>query len=153
VKTVIDKKKCTRRELRTGVFSDYQMEYGWIYPNLLMVLMILTTYMCIAPLLLPCGVAYFAFAYCMYKYQLLYVFVNEYQSGGKMWYQVFNRSMIILVCGSLVLLGYLGLKKAFYSGPFYLMFPQPFLLLYFWKYCNDKFMVPSFVSYLHHSIS
>ena len=145
-KSCVDKKKCTRRELRTGVFEDYQMCYGWLYPSLLMVLMILTTYMCIAPLLSPCAVAYFASAYVMYKYQMLYVYINEYQSGGKMWYQVFDRSMIILVCGSLVLLGYLGLKKAFYSGPFYMMFPQPFLLLYFWKWCNEKFKVPSYVS-------
>jgi len=143
VKTCFDKKKFTRRELRSGVFEDYQICYGWIYPNLLMVLMILTTYMCIAPLLVPFGALFFAFAYLMYKYQLLYVYVNEYQSGGNMWYQVFNRSMIIFICASLVLLGYLGLKKAFYSGPFYLMFPLPFLLAYFWDFCNRKFKTPS----------
>ena len=146
VNSCMDKKKCTRRELRTGVFEDNKMRYGWLYPSLLMVLMILTTYMCIAPLLSPCAVAYFASAYMTYKYQLLFVYVNKYQSGGKMWYQVFDRSMIILVCGSVVLLGYLGLKKAFYSGPFYVMFPQPFLLLHFWRWCNEQFKVPSYVS-------
>lgn len=43
----LDKKKCTRRELRTGAFADPPMLYGWIYPNIMMVLMILTTYACV----------------------------------------------------------------------------------------------------------
>lgn len=147
VRSFWDKNKFTRRELRTGVFMDYPMEYGWVYPNLLMVLMILTIYMCIAPLLMPCAVMYFAFAYAMYKYQLLYVFVNDYQSGGNMWYQVFNRSMIILIGASLVLWGYLGLKRTYHIGPFYMMIPQPFLLYYFWDFCNKKFTTPSIVIY------
>jgi hypothetical protein len=146
VRSLFDKNKFTRRELRTGVFMDYPMEYGWVYPNLLMVLMILTIYMCIAPFLMPCAMMYFAFAYAMYKYQLLYVFVNDYQAGGQMWYQVFDRSMIILICASLVLWGYLGLKKTYHIGPFYMMIPQPFLLYYFWDFCNRKFTTPSIVS-------
>lgn len=44
-----------------------------------MVLMILLTYCCIAPLLMPLGTLYFCLAYLMYKYQLLYVFINENQ--------------------------------------------------------------------------
>jgi hypothetical protein len=153
VRSLFDKNKFTRRELRTGVFMDYPMEYGWVYPNLLMVLMILTIYMCIAPLLMPCAMMYFAFAYIMYKYQLLYVFVNDYQAGGSMWYQVFNRSMIILICASLVLWGYLGLKKTYHIGPFYMMIPQPFLLYYFWDHCNRKFTTPSIVLFLLHRFS
>jgi hypothetical protein len=47
VKVCIDKKKCTRRELRTGAFADPPVLYGWIYPNLLMVLMIMVTYSCV----------------------------------------------------------------------------------------------------------
>lgn len=153
VRSLFDKDKFTRRELRTGVFMDYPMEYGWVYPNLLMVLMILTIYMCIAPFLMPCAMIYFAFAYAMYKYQLLYVFVNDYQSGGHMWYQVFNRSMIILICASLVLWGYLGLKKTYHIGPFYMMIPQPFMLYYFWDWCNKKFTTPSIVRTLFNSFS
>lgn len=143
VKCCTDKKKCTRRELKTGAFADMPIDYGWIYPNLLMILMILVTYSCIAPLLMPFGIVYFAFAYLMYKYQLLYVYVNDYQSGGYMWYAVFNRSMVSILCGALTLLGYLGLRKASYSGPFYVLLPLPFLIIYFWRWCNKKFYLPS----------
>lgn len=85
VKTCADRKKMTRRELRTGVFYDPPQWYGWCYPQVMMVLMILVTYSTIAPFLMPICTVFFGFCYLMYKYQLLYVFINDYQSGGDMW--------------------------------------------------------------------
>jgi hypothetical protein len=38
---VLDKKTSTRRDFRTGAFDEYPMLYGWVYPQLLFVLMIL----------------------------------------------------------------------------------------------------------------
>jgi hypothetical protein len=143
VKYFRNKKKMTRRELRDGAFADLPLDYGWIYPNLLFVMMITATYSCISPCIMPLSMVYFGFVYLMYKYQLLYVYINKYQAGGHMWYAVFDRSMIILFCGSLVLLSYLGISKTFQTGPFYLMLPQPFCILYFWTYCNRKFIRPS----------
>ncbi len=163
VKLCIDKKKCTRRELRTGAFADPPVLYGWIYPNLLMVLMIMVTYSCvrsilcvfflgflflcsqIAPFLMPFCTLYFSLAYIMYKYQLLYVYINEYQSGGFMWYAVFNRSMVALICGVITLLCYLAIRKTFISGPFYLLFPLPFMIGYFWYDCEKRFRTPALV--------
>jgi hypothetical protein len=49
VSLCMDKRKCTRRELRTGAFADPPMLYGWIYPNLMMILMIMLTYSCVRP--------------------------------------------------------------------------------------------------------
>lgn len=48
VKTCLDKKKCTRRELKAGAFADPPMLYGWTYPSIMMVLMILSTYCCVS---------------------------------------------------------------------------------------------------------
>jgi hypothetical protein len=48
VSMCINKKTVTRRELRTGAFADPSMLYGWIYPNLLMILMIMITYSCVS---------------------------------------------------------------------------------------------------------
>jgi hypothetical protein len=91
--------------LRSGAFYSWPMLYGWIYPQLMMVLMIMVTYCLITPLLMPFCAIFFAGAYIMYKYQLLYVYVNEYQSGGYMWYAVFNRSLIALEFASVTLIG------------------------------------------------
>lgn len=43
-----NKKKLTRRELMEGAFADPPMVYGWIYPNILMGLMIMVTYSCVS---------------------------------------------------------------------------------------------------------
>jgi len=138
-----DKKKYTRRELRQGPFSDPPMLYGWIYPNILMVLMILVTYSCLAPFISPLCVVFFGYAYLMYKYQLLYVYINSYQAGGYMWYAVFDRTMLALFCGVLTLLCYLAIRQTYVSGPFYAILPLPLIVLYFWKYCNKVFRGPA----------
>ena len=41
--------------------------------------MVVVTYSWVAPLLMPFGVLFYAFAYVMYKYQLLYVYINTDQ--------------------------------------------------------------------------
>ncbi len=139
--TFMDRRKTTRRELRTGAFYAWPMLYGWIYPQLMMVQMIVITYSSICPLLMPLGVLFFIFAYIMYKYQLLYVYVNDYQSHGFMWYQVFNFSIIGLLFATCTLLGYLGLHLAegISAGPFFLLLPLPVCIIYFWNYSEHRF--------------
>lgn len=158
--TGMDRRRATRRDLRTGAFYSWPMLYGWIYPQLMMVLMIMVTYCCITPLLMPFCAIFFAGAYVMYKYQLLYVYINEYQSGGYMWYAVFNRSLVALEFASVCLIGTpyssplslisliftisrvgyftLQLGKPGSSGPFFIMLPLPIGLIYFGRYCEHK---------------
>ena len=137
VRLCLNESKCSWRDLRTGVFAPPQLVYGWIYPSLLMVLMIITTYSCIAPLLMPFGVFYYAIFYCMLKYQILFVYINKYQSGGYMWYAVFRRSMVALLAGVFVLICYMAIRRSFLSGPFYLLLPLPFCIIRFWTVCES----------------
>jgi hypothetical protein len=65
-----------------------------------------------------------------------------------MWYAVFNGSMVALIAGVLTLLGYLGIRETFFSGPFYLLAPLPLCLSYFWYKCEDRFKSASTVSSL-----
>jgi hypothetical protein len=138
-----DKRKFTRRELKTGAFANPQMLYGWIYPNLLMVIMIVHVYSIIAPLLMPFAMLFFLFAYAMYKYQLIYVYVNNYQAGGFMWYAVFSGSMVSLIFGVFTLICYMGIRETYMSGPFYMLVPLPFGIMYFWYRTDNKFKEPS----------
>jgi len=138
-----DKRKFTRRELKTGAFANPQMLYGWIYPNLLMVIMIVHVYSIIAPLLMPFAMLFFLFAYAMYKYQLIYVYVNNYQAGGFMWYAVFSGSMVSLIFGVFTLICYMGIRETYISGPFYMLVPLPFGIMYFWYRTDNKFKEPS----------
>lgn len=91
-------------------------------------------------------VVFFAFLYLMYKYQLLYVYINNYQSGGYMWYAVFDSSMLALLCGVIILTCYLAIRQTFVSGPFYVILPLPVLIFYFWSHCNAVFKKPASVS-------
>jgi hypothetical protein len=149
-----NKKKCTRRELRSGVFGDAPMLYGHIYPHVMMVLMIVVTYSTMAPLLMPFGVAYFGGAYIMYKYQFLYVYVNDYQSGGDMWYATFDRTLVILIGAVIIFIGYVAIRTEaeafdngyipeFKFGPFWFTIPLPFMISFFWRSCHETFMIPS----------
>eukprot|EP01031_Cornospumella_fuschlensis_P049512 gene49512-60623_t len=138
-----DKRKCTRRELRTGAFADCPMLYGWIYPNVLMGLMIMCTYACISPFILPLCLAFFALLFLMYKYQLLYVYVNKSQAGGYMWYTLYNQSMLVLLCGVVILVCYLAIRQTYISGPFYAVLPLPVFIVLFWRNTNKQFQTPA----------
>lgn len=145
--TIMDRRKTTRRDLRTGAFFAWPMLYGWIYPQLMMVQMIIITYSCISPFLMPFGALFFAFAYIMYKYQLLYVYVNDSQSHGYMWYAVFNRSLVALLFATLTVLASLtvqleqtdGANNHNNAGPFFFLLPLPGCIIYFWYYCDGIF--------------
>ena len=139
VRMCLNEKKCSWRDLRTGVFSTPILVYGWIYPSLLMVLMIITTYSCIAPLLMPFGMIYYGLVYAMYKYQVLYVYVNAYQSGGYMWYAVFRRSMVALLMSVMTLICYMAIRIKFVSGPFYVLLPLPLCIIRFWSVCEGQY--------------
>lgn len=85
-------------------------------------------------------------AYVVYKYQLLYVFIDEYQSGGILWFAVFRKSMVALMGGVVVMLVYLAIRVAYAASPFYFLLPLPFFISFFWKYCNETFVPPCQVS-------
>lgn len=55
--------------------------------------------------------------------------------------------MLALMCGTLTTVGYLGIRKTYISGPFYVVIPLPFLLVWFWRMCNGKYVLLSKVWY------
>jgi hypothetical protein len=96
-----------------------------------------------APLLMPFGIIFFAFSYLMYKFQLLYTYVNTYQSGGDMWYKVFSQALTALFFSTITLLGFFSLQfqETLFAGPFFFLLPLPLFILYFYSYCDNKFKV------------
>ena len=158
LKCVINEKCCSWRYLHTGIFAAPVMDYAWIYPSLLMILMIINVYACIAPAVVPFAFIYFFFAYQMYRYQLLYVFQNDYQSGGHLWFKVFKYSMWSLIMGCLTVLAYFAILNSsnggtgFLSAPFYCLLPLPILVFYYQKDCEDQFKGPSIQMSLDSSV-
>ena len=75
-------KMLTQRELNE-VYRPQELLYGWEYPTQLLVIVICFTYSCISPIILPVGAIYFTCALLVYKFQVLYVYTPEYESGGE----------------------------------------------------------------------
>jgi len=115
-----------------------------------MVQMIMVSYACFAPLLMPFGAVFFMVSYVMYKYQLLYVYVNDNQSLGFMWYAVVDRSLIALLFAALTLLSFFSIHmdNIASKGPFLFTIPLPIGIVYFWHFVDDKFRDTSVVSNL-----
>ncbi|CAM9961549.1 unnamed protein product, partial [Laminaria digitata] len=114
----------TEREIRTGPFGAAELQYGWVYPTLLLVLVVCFIYAVISPFIMPAGAVFFGVAYIV-----LYVYVPKYESGGVFWFSVYPRVLIGLGLAQLTLAGYV-LVRGGYSQAI-LMLPLPlFIYLY-----------------------
>lgn len=66
-----------------------------------------------------------------------------------MWYAVFDRSMLALLCGVATLVCYLAIRETYTTGPLYALLPLPIMIGYFWRMCNNRFKAPARVRNLH----
>ncbi|CAM9184621.1 unnamed protein product, partial [Phaeothamnion confervicola] len=131
----------TQRELRRGAFAEPELQYGWIYPTLLLVLIICLVYALISPFILPVGALYFALATLVYKHQALYVYLPQYESGGVFWYDVFNMALIGLVAAQITVIGYVALRGGIWQSP--AMAPLPFIVAWFGYSSSSRYNAPS----------
>ncbi|KAJ3301948.1 hypothetical protein HDU93_006777, partial [Gonapodya sp. JEL0774] len=70
------------------------LDYGIIIPYHLVALVIVICYSVIAPIILLPAVAYFGLGVLVYKHQLLFVYVKQYEGFGKHWPAIFDHSII-----------------------------------------------------------
>ena len=68
-----------------------EINYGTIYPQAILIHVIVLTYSVISPLILVFGTIYFGNAYLVYKYKLLNVYYKPYESRGQAWPIAFDR--------------------------------------------------------------
>ncbi|KAI9028654.1 hypothetical protein DFJ74DRAFT_496688 [Hyaloraphidium curvatum] len=113
------------------------IDYGVYYPYHLNMLVICIVYSVQAPIILLAGMFYFGFGYLVYKHQLVYVYVKEWENHGRHWPLVFNRTVLGLIIFQLVMIGLLAVKQA----PLYATAIVPLLLvtILFYTYCNRAF--------------
>ena len=129
-------------ELEAPPKFQYFENYGFLLTTLL----IAFAYSLITPMVLPFAAVSFALAYMVLKYQLLFIFETDVESGGIWWPKVFN-----LICfsigffqtmtfGALVVLGArqtgLSQQQAETRIPNLLVTPLPFVTIAFWLYAT-----------------
>ncbi|KAF5735004.1 hypothetical protein HS088_TW15G00503 [Tripterygium wilfordii] len=113
-------------------------------PSLQLYFLLGIVYAVVTPILLPFILVFFAFAYLVYRHQIINVYNQQYESAAAFWPHVHSRIIASLLISQLLLMGLLSTKKAANSTP--LLVILPILTLAFHKYCKHRFE-PAFRKY------
>ncbi|KAL0913756.1 hypothetical protein M5K25_017240 [Dendrobium thyrsiflorum] len=113
-------------------------------PTLQLYFLLGLVYAVVTPILLPFVLVFFIFAFLVYRYQIMNVYNQEYESAGAFWPHLHSRIVASLLISQLLLLGLLSTKKAAHSTP--LLIILPVLTIWFHKYCKSRFE-PAFRKY------
>ncbi|KAH6803411.1 early-responsive to dehydration stress protein [Perilla frutescens var. frutescens] len=126
----------TERDLEKAM-DPKSIDFPETLPSLQLYFLLGIVYMTITPILLPFVLIFFAFAYFVYRHQVINVYHQKYESAAAFWPHVHCRILASLVVSQLLLLGLLTTKKAANSTP--LLVALPILTLTFHKYCKHRF--------------
>eukprot|EP00268_Persea_americana_P033293 TRINITY_DN32985_c0_g1_i3.p1 TRINITY_DN32985_c0_g1~~TRINITY_DN32985_c0_g1_i3.p1 ORF type:complete len:470 (+),score=59.27 TRINITY_DN32985_c0_g1_i3:1811-3220(+) len=113
-------------------------------PTLQLYFLLGLVYAVVTPVLLPFILVFFAFAYFVYRHQIINVYNQEYESVAAFWPHVHSRIIASLLISHLLILGLLSTKKAANSTPLLLVLPV--LTIWFHRYCKNRFE-PAFRKY------
>ncbi|XP_062027429.1 CSC1-like protein At1g32090 [Rosa rugosa] len=135
VKTERDREKAT---------NPGSVDFPETLPSLQLYFLLGIVYAVVTPILLPFILVFFAFAYLVYRHQIINVYDQQYESAAAFWPHVHSRIIASLLISQLLLMGLLSTKKAAQSTPFLVVLP--ILTLSFHKYCKYRFE-PAFRKY------
>ncbi|RAL54753.1 hypothetical protein DM860_001881 [Cuscuta australis] len=135
VKTERDRAKAT---------EPGSIDFPETLPTLQLYFLLGIVYAVVTPILLPFILVFFAFAYLVYRHQVINVYNQRYESAAAFWPHVHGRVIASLLISQMLLLGLLSTKKAANSTP--LLVVLPILTLTFHKYCKNRFE-PAFKRY------
>ncbi|KAL4385775.1 hypothetical protein GQ457_15G008020 [Hibiscus cannabinus] len=129
---------------REKAMDPGSVDYPETLPSLQLYFLLGIVYAVVTPILLPFILVFFAFAYLVYRHQIINVYNPQYESGAAFWPHVHSRIIASLLISQLLLMGLLSTKKAANSTP--LLVVLPVLTLSFHKYCKSRFE-PAFRKY------
>ncbi|XP_021279288.1 CSC1-like protein At1g32090 [Herrania umbratica] len=129
---------------REKAMDPGSVDYPETLPSLQLYFLLGIVYAVVTPILLPFILVFFAFAYLVYRHQIINVYNPQYESGAAFWPHVHSRILASLLISQLLLMGLLSTKKAANSTP--LLVILPILTLAFHKYCKNRFE-PAFRKY------
>jgi hypothetical protein len=77
---------CSRGErARARLWMGQYIDYGYEIPDNLMAVLLGLTFCVISPLIAPVALLFFIVNNIVGRYQLVYVYAERFQSGGKVW--------------------------------------------------------------------
>ncbi|GAV84737.1 DUF221 domain-containing protein/RSN1_TM domain-containing protein [Cephalotus follicularis] len=129
---------------REKAMNPGSVDFPETLPSLQLYFLLGLVYAVVTPILLPFILVFFAFAYLVYRHQIINVYNQQYESVAAFWPHVHSRIVASLLISQLLLLGLLSTKEAANSTP--LLAILPVLTLTFHKYCKQRFE-PAFRKY------
>ncbi|KAL8216443.1 hypothetical protein R6Q57_023280 [Mikania cordata] len=129
---------------RLKAMNPKSIDFPEAIPSLQLYFLMGAVYAVVTPILLPFILIFFAFAYFVYRHQVINVYNQRYESAAAFWPHVHHRILASLLISQLLLLGLLSTKKAASSTP--LLAVLPILTLTFHQFCKNRFE-PAFRKY------
>lgn len=112
--------------------------FGEWYSRQLLVFSLALIYSVNAPLMVPFAALYFAMAYIVYAYQLIFVYRTHFETNGQFWPLAFSRMVAGMFIWQVMMIGLLSLKKGFAQSP--LLLPLPVITLLFYRECHGRYL-------------
>ncbi|KAE8672097.1 CSC1-like protein [Hibiscus syriacus] len=106
-------------------------------PRIQLYILLGLVYSPITPLILPFIIIFLAFAYVVFRNQIINVYDQKYESAAAFWPDVHKRMIISLVISQLLLLGLLSTKKI--GKSYFAVLPLPVLTIWFYTFCKGRF--------------
>jgi hypothetical protein len=90
------------------------LSFATVYAQDALIVVLCMTFANVAPLLLVSGIIYFGAAGLVYTHQLLFVYTNDFETGGRWWPKIARCMVIALLFGQCTMVGMMLLKGATY---------------------------------------
>ncbi|KAL3134038.1 hypothetical protein ABBQ32_008470 [Trebouxia sp. C0010 RCD-2024] len=151
----------TTARARQRLWQDQHMSFGSEVPDHTMAILLGLAFSVVEPLIAPIGLLYFLVMTLIGKYQMVYVFTETFQSGGKLqhcqvishmrtlqirnkleqiWRQAFDQIIVAVLIFQLLMIGLVGLKRAPIQAG--CLAPLPFITLIFRVIAGNMFLRP-----------
>ncbi|KAG8389378.1 hypothetical protein BUALT_Bualt02G0223000 [Buddleja alternifolia] len=113
------------------------LNFATYEPRLQLYFLLGLIYSAVTPFLLPFIIVFFAFAYVVFRHQIINVYDQKYESAAAFWPDVHRRVIIGLIISQLLLMGLLSTKSVAKSTP--LLIILPILTIWFHRFCKGRF--------------
>eukprot|EP00210_Caulerpa_lentillifera_P000603 g584.t1 len=113
---------------KARVWSNQTIEYGDLVPSHTFIILLGLAFSVVNPIVLPVTLLYFIAMKITWTYNMVYIYSEEYQSGGRLWEYVFEQVLVGLVVMQLMTIFLMAIKKFPYLA---LLAPLPIITLLF----------------------
>ncbi|KAF8435022.1 hypothetical protein L210DRAFT_937871 [Boletus edulis BED1] len=135
----------TPRDIREWT-QPPEFQYDIYYSNILFMATVALVFAPLAPLVSLAGAIVFWISSWVYKYQLMFVFTTQVETGGRLWNMVVNRLLVSVVLMQMLMILTIGLQYKFRSF-LWLTTAPPILFVVIFKIWLDKTFYHKFMYY------